>query len=312
MAVIVTATLGASSNARAADSVTSLGSGFDLDRLFPAPAGDRFTFIPETRIRDESCTAHPCWFALSLFGTYASGAVTFKRLDGSGTTTASRVGRLHIGASWAPQEYWQWSLDVPLSVGQSDLSQFDDGYAAPAKSRVGKTPDLLDVGDLRVGLRWQMYRRPRGISLAAQTYAFLPTGDHERLTGDRNFRFDGLAVLESGSHEDSAVVGAVYVGAGARPYDPRFTESTLHLEGKVGGGLSFYVFSLLQATVEARAEHSVVKGAPWPADASGGLRFQPPEKPWWVTLVATKGLSNAPGVPLGAVGISFSIIPPID
>jgi hypothetical protein len=291
-----------------ADPLTTLGEGFDIDRLVPTPAGDRFTFVPETRIRDEACTESPCWFALSAFSSYASGGVRLKRF-GSESTKSSDVVRMHLGASWAPQEWWQWSLDVPLNIYQTDLSEPVDGYVVSPTSRLGRKPETLDVGDLRVGLRVPLTLRRRP-SWAMQGYAFLPTGDYEHLTGDRYFRFDVLALAGFGSHDDSPVVGAAYLGLGLHPFDPRFA-GILRAEGKVGGALSFYLLSLVQLTVEARVDPRLE--GPSPADASAGVRLRPmPEAPWWLSLLGTKGLSSAPGVPVAAVSLAFTLVPQVD
>src|SRR3954453_2752744 len=61
-----------------AENFASLGEGFDLDPRYPTPAGDRFTLVPETRIRDENCSDRPCWFALSTLFSYAVAPLTLK------------------------------------------------------------------------------------------------------------------------------------------------------------------------------------------------------------------------------------------
>ena len=158
-----------------------------------------------------------------------------------------------------------------------------------------------------------LHHAPAAPSLGLQGYLFLPTGDHERLTGDRNFRGDLLALFEIGSHEESPYVIAAYAGVGMRPMNPKLLGATLGGQLEFGAAFSFYLLSFVQPMLEARMELPMVNDAGAPTEVSAGARLHPfPDAPWWLTPTYTKSLTTVPGVPDYAVGLSFSIVPTME
>jgi hypothetical protein len=298
---------------------TPLGDGFDLDRMVPAPAGDRFAFVPEPRIRSRWCDTSETapwnnsarcedsetWMAWRAFASVQS----VHLLEGH----PARVSRLHLGGSWAPHPIYQLSVDIPLNYYQTDLSVLPGGFGTPVGARrIGMQPDFLDVGDVRIGLRFAIRDR-LPIRLGFQLYGFAPTGDHERLTGDRSFRGDALflASIERASSVGVSYTVAAYAGAGWRP-DLISSDSAPRPGAKAGlaGSInSIGGWSTVMPVAEAKLDQ-LGQVTPVPFDASVGARLHP-ERDWplWVTALGTFGLSQAPGVPQYAFSLDLNVVP---
>jgi hypothetical protein len=339
-----------------------LGDGYDIDRLTPTPAGDRYMYVPEPRTRDKSCgipvptpeipaitnsgsndNTHrplPCYVALKAFSSvqYAPKVLQLDSISGGTATKSAVVSRLHLGASWTPQPWLHWSVDVPLYYYQTDLSNTGNYYGAPSgTAQIGRQADLLDIGDIRVGgrLAWALGSMQR---LGVQLFAFVPTGDHQLLTGDRSVvppRFDALAMFSVGDHDDALRTGgardsigavAAYLGVGWRS-TLIGTDTPLHpgVKGGVAGSLNHicdwrYLLPVAELRFEQVQKQPGVRA--FLVDASLGVRFIPirsivskqpnegdQERSGWISLMGTYGSSFLPGVPMYAVGLDLSIIP---
>jgi hypothetical protein len=311
------------------------GDGYDIDRLYPAPAGDRFAYVSEPRIRDKSCRPIadredcggvkakpplPCWTALRVLGAYQFGIRTVRSDDDKFTKSfRADTARLHVGASWAPYKWAQFSTDIPIVLYQTDLSQIQNGsgYGLPAGSdRVGRSPALFDVGDVRFGAR-TAFQAVDHLRFGLQGLSYIPTGDHERLTGDRTFRWDVIALI--GFDEiplaGGAVFSAVYFGPGWRP-DMTSNNRPPLMYDQLGAGLGWDYQNIFRGLAEFRGSNLAFR-SPAAGDATLGTRinFLPrnPSGAIWLGAHGTIGIgSSALGVPKLALAVDVTLIPWMD
>jgi hypothetical protein len=298
-----------------------LGDGFGIDRMTPTPAGDRFTFVPEPRIQARlsealpaGCVATPTPSCDSAISWVAWKAVTsFQRIDISEGKSAN-ISRLHLGTSWSPLSYAQLSLDIPLNLYQTDLPTLSKGYGPTSASRrVGLQPEVFDIGDIRIATRFA-WPLTAWFQWGLQGQVFFATGDHERLTGDRTFaRFDMLTLVGVYQKSPSSVSYTIAAYAGICWHE-KLIASDLRLRpgaklGLAGSFDSIFGWNYLMPVVEAKMDQ-IGQGSPVPWDVSLGGRFRAmPNKPWWITALATAGLSKAPGIPTYAFILDITFIP---
>jgi outer membrane protein OmpA-like peptidoglycan-associated protein len=173
-------------------------TGFSLDRLSPAPAGDAFFVTASPEVDGDRRL-----FAGTMT-EFAQAPLVLRSPDGSrefGRIVSARLNlRLQVAFSLASR--YLLDLEVPFALvnqGSSPISPRGTRFASP---------DGLAAGDLRLGGRTQLLRLPGDrLRLAAAAALWLPTGRRAEYTGDGTVRAMAMAVA-------GGVVGRHFAWAG--------------------------------------------------------------------------------------------------
>lgn len=197
-----------------------------LDRLDPAPAGDRM-FGVQSPFAAGHLTPH-----VMLLVDYAHNPLVVSRR--SGPTLGAIVGNqlfLHLNGSFSLWNRLNINLEVPLAVAQS-------GDNPSGGSLSFSSPSGVQFSDLRAGLRLRLLGEYHDkFQLAVGGYVWFPTGGREGFVSDGYVR--GAPQLIAGGRGDRLVWSAA-VGPEFRP-SQRFAAIPQGTMIKFGGGVGFLV-----------------------------------------------------------------------
>ena len=170
-------------------SASAQSAGLALDRLNPAPAGDRMFGVPSPYAAGD-LTPH-----LMLLGDYAHNPLVLRSPSGDqslGSVVGSQL-FLHLNGSLSLFSRLNINIDAPLAVYQAGDS--------PNVGQVFNSPSNVQVGDLRLGLRVRLYGEyfdPFQIAIGG--YVWVPTGPSHSFVGTGQAR--GLPQLIVGGRVD--------------------------------------------------------------------------------------------------------------
>jgi hypothetical protein len=281
-------------------------------------------YVPQPRTREfcpnkhetidepKGCDDPASWVALKAVASLQFAPLTMQwvHTDGSVESRSATVSRLHLGASWSRYRRFQLSVNLPLNIYQTDFASYPGGYGAVGNARIGIKPDFFDTGDLRIGVRANYFSSGFWDG-ALQLFVFVPTGDHERLTGDGYARADLLGIVGTNDDPRSYINVSFYAGGGFRS-NP-FT-SGYRFGFKGGGAVSIDTWDIIHPMLEARIAElwtdKLFPNTAFPMDISGGVRIQPQSRrTWWLTWVATTGTYYTPGIPKFGMALDVTVIP---
>ncbi|MCL2723377.1 MAG: OmpA family protein [Polyangiaceae bacterium] len=163
--------------------------GLPLNRLEPAPAGDRF-FGVESPFAAGSATPH-----LMLLGDYAHNPLVLKR-----TSDDSNVGHvvqdqlfLHLNASLALFNRLNLNVELPIALAQNGGSPSVGGVSF-------NSPSGATIGDLRLGARLRLLGDYHdAFQLAVGGYVWVPTAEKDVYVGDGKARGMPQLILGGGA-----------------------------------------------------------------------------------------------------------------
>ena len=171
-----------------------------LNRLDPAPAGDRMFGVPSPFAAGH-LTPH-----LMLLGDYAHNPLKLRTVpadDDRGAIVKNQL-FLHLNAGIALWNRLNLDVSVPLAV-------FQNGDDPAAGGQVFPSPSSAQFGDLRFGARVRLlgeYRDP--FQLAVGGYVWVPTGAKDSFVSSGDVR--GLPQLILGGRVDDRVVWSAAAG----------------------------------------------------------------------------------------------------
>lgn len=143
-----------------------------LNQFDPAPAGDDFFNVSSPFVYGE-------FIEPRAMITMDYGEKPLRLFDDE--KSASVVGRqvfMHVNASMAIVDRLLISLSLPVAVVQSGDSPIIEGTAAVS-------PDVAQVGDMRIGLRVRVYGEPEeAFQLGVGNYLYVPTGVEQSFVGE--------------------------------------------------------------------------------------------------------------------------------
>jgi OOP family OmpA-OmpF porin len=256
--------------------------GFSIQRLEPAPAGDRFFAVPDATT---SGAPEPLRATLLVHETLAP---SIERTDNdTGATREIVSNRLtaHLAGAFRATSWFDTSVDVPIV-----LVQKGEGPAAP------ESPAF---GDLRLSNRARVVGSERAtFSFAAALDVWLPTGSERRLTGDGSLRMQPKALA---SGRTGPFLYATKLGLSLREHtDAGAAETGTSLDFGAAFGLAAldarltFGAELYGSALLVSARDAAFATASSPLEALFGVRGRFGD----VTLgtAAGIGLSEAPGV----------------
>ena len=179
---------------------TAHAEGLALNRLDPAPAGDRMFGVPSPYAAGH-LTPH-----LMLLGDYAHNPLKLRSVpadDDRGAIVANQL-YLHLNAGLALWHRVNLDISVPLAVWQN-------GDSPTAGGQAFSSPSSAEFGDLRFGLRVRLlgeYHDP--FQLALGGYVWAPTGASDSFVSSGQVR--GLPQLIMGGRIDERVVWSAAAG----------------------------------------------------------------------------------------------------
>jgi outer membrane protein OmpA-like peptidoglycan-associated protein len=172
-----------------AGSAQAQSGGLALDRLDPAPAGDRMFGVPSP-YADGELTPH-----LMLLGDYAHNPLILRSTSSDqslGAVVSSQL-LLHLDGSLSLFSRLNVNIDVPVAV-------YQDGDS-PNVGQVFGSPSQVQPGDFRLGVRLRIfgeYFDPFQVAIGG--YLWLPTGPSRSYVGTGQVR--GLPQLIVGGRLD--------------------------------------------------------------------------------------------------------------
>ncbi|HZF55716.1 MAG TPA: OmpA family protein [Polyangiaceae bacterium] len=200
-----------------------------LNRLNPAPAGDRLYGIPSPFVAGDM-TPHAM-----LLVDYAHNPFILRR-NRDGESLGAVVGNqlfLHLNASLALWQRINVNVDVPMALLQSGDSP------APTETLSFPSPSSAQLGDVRLGLRVRLigdYFDPFQLSLGG--YLWLPTGASDPGSYVSEGEARGLPQLIAGGRIDDRWIWSAAFGTEVRKDQiiASVSQGSL-LQGGIGAGV---------------------------------------------------------------------------
>lgn len=192
-----------------APSVARADGSIAVDRLHPAPAGDRMFGVPSPFAADD-----PAWHAMVL-ASYAHEPLVFRRKSDGESVGVVVSGQLfaHLNLTYAPLRRVSLNVDLPIA-----LYQAGDDPDVPGVGVIA-SPSGADVGDARFGARVRLFgEHDDALQIAVGGYVWVPIGardaDASSYVSERAIR--GLPQLIAGGRT-SRVVWSAAAGVEIRP-----------------------------------------------------------------------------------------------
>ncbi len=168
---------------------------FALDQFDPAPAGDTFFAVPSA-----AAAGHLVPRAHLLYDHAFDPLVI-----GDGAAVVSHQAFLRADASISFYDRLLLSIDIPVAIFQTGDSPTVGGVRVTS-------PEDVEMGDMRFGLRGRLYGEDRGpIQIGLQSSFFFPTAGKDSLAGEGRPRVEPRAML---SGRVDGVTSFVWSGSG--------------------------------------------------------------------------------------------------